>query len=612
MQRPPTLPSLGSVVLSSLCVFFPAANAVTGTEAEWNTTQDCPDAIVGAWHSTLNAGDLFSVRIAITESSPGVFLARIESHQSIEEGTVWREGDRLRFQSTTLPIAFTGSLEPDRATITGFIQYASTITRTRLLRKGGSAQPIWSADWNLLGVPADTVPFDLYIEREDDGFIGGYFFFRDQRLPGLWGYGLECHDGNVRLGEKNLDLRFEGRFDQAQDALVLTASGVGRSIPVAFRRMPPEHVPELPDAPMVPPRPRDRADYREHAPLSLDDGWPTATPSEQGIALAPIRDMVRAIVEQELAFTHSVLVARRGRLVVEEYFYGFDRDTWHDMRSASKTVTSALIGLAIDEGRIDGVEAPALGFFPQYRQYANWDPRKARITVRDLLRMASGLDANDSDRGSVASEGAYQSQTERPDWIKLALDAPMIADPGGQSLYGGANPLILGGILNETVDEPVEWFADRALFGPLGIQTYKFFLDPTGIPYMGGGLYLRPRAMAKFGQLYLDGGMWRGERVLSEEWVRESTQKYGRLAPLDRNGHQYGYLWWHHRYQVGDRVIETIEARGNGGQYIFVVPELDLVAVITSGNFRNRRTRQPEEILKRYILPAAVSSVGER
>jgi len=129
---------------------------------------------------------------------------------------------------------------------------------------------------------------------------------------------------------------------------------------------------------------------------------------------------------------------------------------------------------------------------------------------------------------------------------------------------------------------------------------------------MGGGLYLRPRDMAKFGQLYLDGGLWRGERVISEEWVRESTGKYGRLAPLDRNGHQYGYLWWHHRYPVGDRVIETIEARGNGGQYIFVVPELELVAVITSGNFRNGKTRQPEEILQRFILPAALSSRGRR
>ena len=612
MRRVPTLSSLRPVLLSSLLVFLPAANPVNEAAGGRSAEQDCPTDIDGAWHGTVNAGDLFSLRLTLTERTPGTFQARIESHQGVEQGPAWRDGERLRFQSARLPIAFDGIFQSDSGAIDGFMQYGSTLTRIQFVRDESSVALAWTAAWNLLGVPVDEAPFDLYIEREDDGSIGGYFFFRDQRLPALWGYGLECQDGTIRLGEKNLGLTFEGRFDPARDALVLTATGVGGTIPLTFHRMTPESVPEIPDAPMVSPRSIAGAEYRAVAPESLDDGWPTATPSEQGMDLAPLRDMVQAIVQQEMTFTHSVLVARRGRLVVEEYFYGFDRDTWHDMRSASKTVTSALIGLAIDQGLIDSAGAPALGFFPRYRHYDNWDPRKARISVRDLLRMASGLDANDSDPRSVASEGAYQSQPERPDWIKLALDAPMIADPGAQSLYGGANPLILGGILNATAGGPVEWFADRALFKPLGIQTYKFLLDPTGIPYMGGGLYLRPRDMAKFGQLYLDGGMWRGQRVVSERWVDESTGKYGRLAPLDRNGHQYGYLWWHHQYQIGDRVNETIEARGNGGQYIFVVPELELVTVITSGNFRNGRTRQPEEILRRFILPAALSSPGGR
>lgn len=164
--------------------------------------------------------------------------------------------------------------------------------------------------------------------------------------------------------------------------------------------------------------------------------------------------------------------------------------------------------------------------------------------------------------------------------------------------------MILGGVLAATVREPVQWYAQDELFAPLGIAEYKWFMDPAGTLYMGGGMYLRPRDMAKYGQLYLNGGVWRGERIVSEEWVRESWGRYGRLAPLDRNGHDYGYLWWHHHYPVGDAVVETLAARGNGGQYIFVVPSLNLVAVITSGNFRNGRTRQPEEIMRRFILPA--------
>ena len=322
--------------------------------------------------------------------------------------------------------------------------------------------------------------------------------------------------------------------------------------------------------------------------------------------------MVRAVIEGDLAYTHGVLVARHGLLAVEEYFYGFDRETLHDMRSASKTITSTLVGLAVQEGWVDGSDAKALAYFPQYRRYANWDSRKADISIKNLLTMSSGLDANDSDPRSAASEGNYQSQTVRPDWIKLALDAPMMEDPGTQPLYGGANPMILGGILANVVQEPVEWFAHRTLFEPLGIDSYKFFLDPTGVMYMGGGLWMRPRDMAKYGQMYLDGGTWQGRRVLDESWVEESWQKYGRLRPLDSNGHQYGYLWWHHVYEVGGETIATLEARGNGGQYIFVAPSLDLVVVITSGNFRNGRTREPEVILRRYLLPAVLSEGTSR
>jgi CubicO group peptidase (beta-lactamase class C family) len=549
--------------------------------------------------------------MALRERAAG-FEAEVRTGQAHESVPVWRDGTRLRFQAAGLPLAFDGILSDDGSRISGFLQHASAIVRVVLPKEAGTEPQTWATEWSPLVVAEDSLRLDLYIGDDGAGSIGGYFFFRDQRLPGLWGYGLECHDDVVRLGEKNLGLRFEGKLEPGGNSLSLTALGAGGSAPITFRRIPPELVPSPPDAPEAPPRPPGKDVYVEHAPDAVDDGWPTSKPSDVGIDPDLIRDMVQAIVAEEMTLTHSVLVARRGRLVVEEYFYGFDRTTRHDMRSASKTITSTLIGLAIQEGRIEDAQAEALTLFPRYRRYANWDARKAQITVQDLLTMSSGLDANDSDPRSVASEGAYQSQTERPDWIKLALDAPMIADPGSRPLYGGANPLILGGILAEVVDEGVEWFAHRTLLEPLGIEDYQFFLDPTGVVYMGGGMHMRPRDMAKYGQLYLDGGVWQGRRILSEAWIRASWGRYGRLAPLERNGHQYGYLWWHHRYEVGERTIETVEARGNGGQYIFVVPSFELVVVITAGNFRTGKTRQPEEILRRYILPAVVDSAGRR
>jgi CubicO group peptidase (beta-lactamase class C family) len=569
---------------------------------------ECPDGLTGAWHGVLPVALLFDMRLAVTEGRSGDLVAEIRTHAGTESIAAWMEGPNVRFQSETAPVAFRGVISAGGRSLDGFVQLGSSIVRISLAAVPTDDGRSWMIDWTPLTAREGEFAFDLYIEEDDGGGIGGYFFFRDQRLPGLWGYGLRCADGLITLSEKNLGLEFEGKLDEGGNLLSLVVTGTGGSVPMTFDRMSADQVPEVPDAPEASPRGSSDLSWVEHAPALLDDEWRTARPSEEGLNTEVLGALVTTIGAGELEFTHSILIARRGKLVFEEYFYGFDRETRHDMRSASKTVTSTLVGLAVQEGRIDGSKSAMLPYFQQYRRYDNWDDRKADISVRNLLTMSSGLDANDSDRESVAAEGAYQSQTEQPDWVKLALDAPMIADPGSQPLYGGANPLILGGILANVVDEPVEWFAHRTLFGPLGIDDYRFFLDPTGIPYMGGGMYMRPRDMAKYGQLYLNGGTWNGRRILSEEWIRESWGKYGRLAPLDRNGHQYGYLWWHHQYQVGDRLIETVEARGNGGQYIFVVPSLEMVVVITSGNFQNGRTRQPEEIMQRWVLPAAVGS----
>ncbi len=597
-------PRRATLVVSSV------ATLVLVSPAARSYAQGCPEQLQGAWYGELPVRDLLQVGFIIREQGGGSLEAEIRSSQMAEVVPVWMDGTRLRFQSTVFPLAFDGVLPHGNSALGGFIQHATSLIRVELLTQSGTATRTWAAEWSPLGLHDESFRFDLYIEDDGTGSLGGYFFFRDQRLPALWGYGLACHGDTVTLGERNLGLRLAGQFDRTRDRMPMTVTGIAGSAPIMFERMSDAAVPPRPDAPEGPARQQSNRAYVAHPPATLDDGWPTAHPADVGIDTSLIADMVRAVVDGEMALTHSVLVARQGRLVVEEYFYGFDRDTWHDMRSASKTLTSTLIGLAIQEGHIENASATALPFFPRYRRYATWDTRKADITVRHLLTMSSGLDANDSDPRSIASEGRYQSQVVQPDWIKLALDAPMIADPGSQPLYGGANPLILGGILAAALEEPVEWFAHRMFFAPLGIERYRFLLDPTGIVYMGGGLYLRPRDMAKYGQLYLDGGVWQGTRILSEEWIRESWGQYGRLAPLDRNGHQYGYLWWHHTYDVGTRTIETLEARGNGGQYIFVVPSLDLVVVITAGNYRTGilKTRQPEAILQRFVLPAVLGS----
>jgi CubicO group peptidase (beta-lactamase class C family) len=572
--------------------------------------QVCPPDLEGAWTGTLPATALLHLDIELREQADGGSEARLRSVAGSEIVPVLTDGTWWWFQSIAHPIVFAGTPSADSGTVGGFLYHGSALIRLQLLAAPGARVRTWAGSWSALGVAADAPRFDLYVGNDGEGGLGGYFFFRDDRLPGLWGEGVACRGDTVTMYERVLGLQFTGQLARGADRLTLTATGPAGSAPITFRRMSDTEVPDRPDEPAVSAREPEYGAYRGDAPDPSDDGWPTAAPADVGLDSAIVAAMVRAIAQGEFPRTHAVVVARRGRLVVDEYFHGFDRDTWHDMRSASKTVTSTLVGLAIRDGHIADASARVLTFFPRYHRYAVWDPRKMAMTLRHLLTMSSGLDANDSDPQSVASENAYQSQRAQPDWVKLALDAPMIAEPGTRVIYGGANPLILGGVLANAVDEPVEWFAHRTLFGPLGIERYRFLVDPTGVPYMGGGLHLRPRDMLKYGQLYLNAGVWQGTRILPEAWIGESWARYGRLEPLDRNGHEYGYLWWHHQYEVDGRTIETIEARGNGGQYVFVVPTLDLVAVITAGNYRGglSMTRQPEEIMRNYVLPSVFAA----
>ena len=215
--------------------------------------------------------------------------------------------------------------------------------------------------------------------------------------------------------------------------------------------------------------------------------------------------------------------------------------------------------------------------------------------------MSSGLDAVDFGikRKSLASEDNYQPTQ---DWTKTILQAPMIYEPNTHANYGSANPYLLGVAMDSIVAEPLEMFMDKNLFQKLGISNYIVQTDMTGRPYFGGGMYLTPRDMMKFGELYLNKGKLFGKQILSENWIQDSFKNYRVLENTnDKNG--YGYLWWHYTYQYNGTSIKSKEARGAGGQYIFVLPKLEMVVVITSGNYRNGKTQQPESILEKYILP---------
>ncbi len=178
----------------------------------------------------------------------------------------------------------------------------------------------------------------------------------------------------------------------------------------------------------------------------------------------------------------------------------------------------------------------------------------------------------------------------------------MSFEPGARCQYGSANPFLLGVALSNSLDQPLNGYLHDRLFAPLGINNYTIPVDQANRPYFGGGTYLTSRDMLKFGELYRKGGVWKDQRILSQAWVDESFAQHTVLEGTKDNN-PYGYLFWHHTYRVGDRAIKAVEARGAGGQYISIIPELDLVLVVTSGNYRNGRYWQTELIIEQYLLP---------
>jgi CubicO group peptidase (beta-lactamase class C family) len=235
--------------------------------------------------------------------------------------------------------------------------------------------------------------------------------------------------------------------------------------------------------------------------------------------------------------------------------------------------------------------------------YANPDPRKARMTVRHLVTMTSGFDCDDNRYDTPGNEDRMQSQTEQPDWYRYTLDLPMVREPGTAGVYCTAGIHLIGQVLRERTATSLPQYFEHAFARPMDIDYYQMNLSPTYRGYMGGGIRLRPRDFLKLGQLYLDGGVWRGRRIVSEEWVRTSTAAHASVNETD----DYGFAWWRKTYQAGDRRVETYHASGNGGQLLFVVPALNLVALIQAGNYGDGRTRNKfrDRLMQEAILPAA-------
>ena len=362
-----------------------------------------------------------------------------------------------------------------------------------------------------------------------------------------------------------------------------------------------------------------------HRPATLADGWKTASAQSLGVDSAALGRLTGTIRGWPELGVHAILIERAGHLIYEEYFDGFD-ERWgaplgrvsmtasvkHDLRSVTKSVVSALTGIAVSEGAIKSLEQPVVQWFPEYPELNT--PDRRRVTLAHVLSMTSGLRWNeDVPYTNPLNDEIRMTRDSVP--LRFALSAPFALDPGADFNYNGGLTQVMAAVIERATKMPLENYARTKLFEPLGITDVEWLGDLAGMPAAASGLRLRARDLAKFGSLYLHGGRWNGKQVLPDDWVAVSTRRQFRFQPRPgSNGggeFGYGYFWWYNCYPTASGLVEARTAVGNGQQRIFVLPGLDIVVTILAGRYNDFTIGATlgSRILREHVVPAVQTGV---
>jgi CubicO group peptidase (beta-lactamase class C family) len=338
--------------------------------------------------------------------------------------------------------------------------------------------------------------------------------------------------------------------------------------------------------------------YTYQMPTSMKDGWQTGSLSSLGIDMARHTRFFDSLPAPKKHNLHSFLLIKHNKLVLEEYFGEEDALVSHDLRSATKSITALLVGIAVDKGYIKSIDEPVSTYLKGYWSAKSKDARKDSLSIRHLLTMSSGLACND---WNSTSQGNEEKMYQTQDWLSFMANLPMHTLPGKESHYCTGGVVLLGEIISQASGMRVDQFARQHLFEPLGIKSAKwsYFKDDQKVD-TGGHLYLTSRDFGKIGQLVLQQGKWEQQQLVSTDWIRLATQEQVRLA----DKFAYGFLWWKHSFNISQTQWQATCAQGNGGQFLFVFPDLQLVAVFTGGNYNSPKTDMPFEIVSKLVLPS--------
>jgi CubicO group peptidase (beta-lactamase class C family) len=331
------------------------------------------------------------------------------------------------------------------------------------------------------------------------------------------------------------------------------------------------------------------------------EDWQNATPEEHGIDSSKIDEMLDYIEENNIRID-SFLAIRGGYLVFEEYLSSaYDAEVRHQIHSCTKSFTSAAVGIAIERGFIESVDSKVLDFFPD-RTIANVDDRKLNLSIKHLLMMTAGLDWDEWSDPYGSGQNQVWRMFNSGDPVQYVLDRPMAYQPGDVWVYNSGGSHVLSAIVEEATGQTLYSFLQENMLEPLGIseRDVRWPSDAQGISLGGGGIFMKPRDMAKFGFLFLNNGSWNGSQIIAEDWIAESTQ----TSYVFGNYSGYGYQWWTNQAPN----FGIYSAQGLSGQFIFVVPEYDLVVVFTS-DVPNDQVYPHTSMLANYILPAVSGGV---
>jgi CubicO group peptidase (beta-lactamase class C family) len=367
-------------------------------------------------------------------------------------------------------------------------------------------------------------------------------------------------------------------------------------------------------------------EYTYTVPEQTGDGWETASLSDVGMDQSIITNLMNDLLSND-HFIHSIVIIRNRKLVFEEYFSGndveldeqiagsgelkytyrdFNRNSLHFQASGWKSFISALIGIGIDKGFIQGTNEKMFSFFQDYVDLNSNE--KDKITIAHMLTMTSGLPWDDGSYPIYDSRNDEYQLLFNEDQIRFILEKPIVASPGTNFHYNSGTSFLLSEIVKRSSEKTLEDFAEEYLFAPLEITSIRWATsrNANSTIYVGG-FYLRPRDMAKFGQLFLQEGLWGTNRIISEQWIMESTGESvhfsGEHPPMPNFIGGYGYQWWVGKFSDD---TEVYCAAGWGGQFIMVLPDVDMIIVFTSGDYEENNFKIQFDIVDDFILPALI------